>query len=68
MSPAQCRSLVVTARAGTTGSGPIITKANAMPGKAPGTCVYSLKIPAGQDATVGVETFSWGEQKLSNAD
>jgi hypothetical protein len=46
MSPAQCRSLIVTARAGADSSGPIITKTNAMPGKEPGTCVYSMKVPA----------------------
>jgi hypothetical protein len=63
MTPAQCRSLVVTARAGVDGSGPIITKTNATPGKVPGTCVYSMKVPAGQDVSVGVVPFSWAADK-----
>ncbi|HET9392481.1 MAG TPA: hypothetical protein VFO29_02990 [Candidatus Rubrimentiphilum sp.] len=57
----------MTARSGVGGSGPIIAKTNAMPGKAPGTCVYSMKVPANQDLAVGVESFSWGSTQNKSA-
>src|ERR1700688_62186 len=60
-----CEKLVVFAHKGSDTSGPPVGKTNAMPGKDPGSCVYSLKVPGDQNVTVGVQSVSCGASKLS---
>lgn len=68
LSQAQCTALVVVAHKGDNLSGPVVARGNAMPGKDPGSCVYSLKVPAGEDVTVEVLSWSWGSTKVASAD
>lgn len=68
LSPAECNKLVVLAHKGVDATGPVIAKTNGMPGKEPGSCVYSLKVPAGQPVGLEVQSFSWGSSKLSSGD
>src|SRR5665213_1015960 len=65
LTDAECLKLVVVAHKGNDSTGPIVAQTNAMLGKDPSTCVYSLKVPSGQNLTIGVQSFSWGESKLS---
>jgi len=66
LSPADCANLVITAHTGVDASGPILAKTNGMPGKEPGTCVYSLKLPSKSQPTgIEIMSFSWGASKLS---
>src|ERR1700676_3365738 len=64
LSSAECKDLIVVAHKGTDMSGPIVGKTNATL-NGDGSCVYSLKVPANQNVTVGVQSFSWGASKLS---
>ena len=64
-SSTECRDLIVVAYKGSYMSGPIVGKTNATL-NADGSCVYSLKVPADQNLTVGVQSFSWGGSKLSS--
>jgi hypothetical protein len=66
LTDAECLKLVVVAHKGNDFTGPIVAQTNAMLGKDPSTCVYSLKVPSGQNLTIGVQSFSWGESKLSS--
>ena len=59
----ECKDLIVAAHKGDI-SGPILGKTNATL-NGDGSCVYSLKVPADQNVTVGVQPFSWGASKLS---
>jgi hypothetical protein len=59
----ECKDLIVVAHKGDI-SGPILGKTNATL-NGDGSCVYSLKVPADQNVTVGVQPFSWGASKLS---
>lgn len=68
LSAAQCDGLVAVAHKGDSLSGPVVAKGNAMPGKDPGSCVYSLKVPAGEDVTIEILSWSWGASKLAPAD
>ncbi|MHB8146765.1 MAG: hypothetical protein ACYDGM_05795 [Vulcanimicrobiaceae bacterium] len=64
LSPADCGSLLVIAHEGYGVSGPIVAETNAVSGNEPGTCVYSMKIPANQSISVGVQPFRWGAGQL----
>src|ERR1700676_1715364 len=64
LSSAECKDLIVVAHKGTDMSGPIVGKTNATL-NGDGSCVYSLKVPANQNVTVGVQSFSWGASNLS---
>jgi hypothetical protein len=68
LSSAECSKLVVVAHKGLDATGPVIAKTNATPGKEPGSCVYSLKVPAGQPVGLEIQSFSWGSSKLSHLD
>src|ERR1700686_316439 len=63
-SSTECRDLIVVAYKGSYMSGPIVGKTNATL-NADGSCVYSLKVPADQNLTVGIQSFNWGSSKLS---
>jgi hypothetical protein len=65
LSSTECKDLIVVAHKGIGDmSGPIVGKTNATL-NGDGGCVYSLKVPADQDVTVGIQSFSWGGSKLS---
>jgi hypothetical protein len=70
-SSTECKDLIVVARKSGKAigdvSGPILGKTNATL-NGDGTCVYSLKVPADQNVTVGVQPFSWGGSKLSSSE
>jgi len=63
-SSTECKDLIVVAHKGSDMSGPIVGKTNATL-NGDGTCVYSLKVPADQILTVGIQPFNWGASKLS---
>jgi hypothetical protein len=64
LSSTECKDLIVVAHKGTNMSGPIVGKTNATL-NGDGSCVYSLKVPADQNLTVGIQSFSWGASRLS---
>jgi hypothetical protein len=68
LTDAECSHLVVVAYKGSDTTGPVISRTHASLGKDPSACVYSLKLPANQNVTIGVESFSWGASKLSSAE
>ena len=68
LTDAECSHLVVVAYKGSDTTGPVIARTHASLGKDPSACVYSLKLPANQNLTIGVESFSWGASKLSSAE
>jgi hypothetical protein len=63
-SSTECKDLVVVAHKGSDMSGPIVGKTNATL-NGDGSCVYSLKVPADQNLTVGIQSFSWGTSRFS---
>jgi hypothetical protein len=67
LSSSECAGLVVVAHKSSDMSGPIVGKTNATL-NGDGKCVYSLKVPADPNVTIGVESFSWGASNVSSSE